>query len=402
MLTAGRPASAGCRPSTSDVVARPESHYCRAVRVICWNMNGRTRAWDFLLEQVDWDVALLQEAKKPPASLVSECACVWRPKYAASRSGASLWGTAVVRRDGPLEPFEPDARFPWLRELAGSTAIAKSPDEPRWLASVHLHASPVGLEALSRISTDGVELTTRRRKGSVWEQNVVPFEFERLFAGDTYIWGGDLNTDPRMDDIPAFAGGNRRLFQVYAEAGFHDTRAPFHADYQRTFFTKRSGPYQLDHVFADSETAARVAAWQIDERPVSEASRQSDHAPILVEIAENASAAQASHVARRESAAPVKRFASGASSARAGRVQDRPPPPASEVTPVPAHEGLVPSLCRGWTAHEIVAFVQSANETQARFLAYVASHPRCTTEDLFEELGITYCPASRNPHALAR
>jgi len=31
---------------------------------------------------------------------------------------------------------------------------------------------------------------------SVWEPNVIPHELHRLFPDDTFVWGGDFNTDP--------------------------------------------------------------------------------------------------------------------------------------------------------------------------------------------------------------
>ncbi len=91
-----------------------------------------------------------------------------------------------------------------LQEPEGSTAIARSATNPRWLASVHLHASKIPDEILASRSVEGVEVATPDR--SVWEMNVIPHELRRLFGDQTFIWGGDLNTDPRMDDKPWFLG----------------------------------------------------------------------------------------------------------------------------------------------------------------------------------------------------
>jgi hypothetical protein len=94
--------------------------------------------------------------------------------------------------------------------------------------------------------------------------------------------GGDLNADPQMDDIRGFLGGNRRMFDGYLRAGTVDTRAQIHGEYQRTFFRARTGPYQLDHVFADASTAARVIDWQVDAATAQGDELLSDHAPILL------------------------------------------------------------------------------------------------------------------------
>jgi endonuclease/exonuclease/phosphatase family metal-dependent hydrolase len=255
------------------------------MRVLIWNMgNGgprnseakHERAWRYLDEQ-DFDVALLQETRKPPAWADERWSAVWKPKYARNPSGRALWGCAAVGRSIELQEYEPEDAFPWLQELAGSTAIARTHTEPRWLASVHLHASQVPDKVLAVRSVEGVELTTPG--GSVWEQNLIPHELRRLFAQETFIFGGDLNTDPRMDDKPWFLGGNRRLFEVYEESGFHDTRARFHDSYQPTY-----GDYQIDHVFADARTEQRVTGWEVDLRPATDQEPYSDHAPILVTL----------------------------------------------------------------------------------------------------------------------
>lgn len=150
--------------------------------------------------------------------------------------------------------------------------------------SVHLRASKIPDEVLASHSIEGVELTTPDK--SVWEMNLIPLELKRLFAEKTFVWGGDLNTDPRMDDKSGFLGGNRRLFQIYAESGFYDTRMRFHNSYQQTYFTARTGEYQLDHVFADARTERRAIGWQVDRQPAMQQPQYSDHAPIFIALDE--------------------------------------------------------------------------------------------------------------------
>ena len=261
------------------------------MRLVVWNMgNGgpgnseekHERAWQYLDEQ-EWDVALLQETRKPPESVEGRYASrVWRPKYARRPTGRALWGCAVIARSLELEEYEPDEAFPWLEALEGSTAIARSASNPRWLASVHLRASKIADEVVAAGSMEGVVVTTP--DGSVWEMNVIPHELGRLFGDQTFIWGGDLNTDPRMDDTRWALGGNRRLFEVYAESGYHDTRARFFDSVQQTYFKAGTAAYQIDHVFADARTEQLVTGWHVDPRPATEQLPYSDHAPIFVTV----------------------------------------------------------------------------------------------------------------------
>jgi endonuclease/exonuclease/phosphatase family metal-dependent hydrolase len=129
---------------------------------------------------------------------------------------------------------------------------------------------------------EGIEATTRN--GTIWETNVVPHELHRLFGSETFLWGGDLNCDPKMDDRRWFAGGNRRTFEIYQEAGSFDTRTRFHSTHQQTFFRPGTGRYQLDHVFVDRITERRVTNWAVDPYPATSAAPLSDHAPILLTL----------------------------------------------------------------------------------------------------------------------
>jgi endonuclease/exonuclease/phosphatase family metal-dependent hydrolase len=114
--------------------------------------------------------------------------------------------------------------------------------------------------------------------------DLIPFELHRLFAGQTFIWGGDLNSAERMDDVPGFSGGNRRLRGIWAKAGSRDLRTRFFAEEQRTFFAPNRAAYQLDHVFEDTATEGRVVDWRVDTQPVLSQPGLSDHAPIWVEL----------------------------------------------------------------------------------------------------------------------
>src|SRR4051812_47790349 len=109
-------------------------------------MANRARAWDWLHDRTDVDVALLQEASEPP-----DWACrrfssrVWRPKHGGH------WGSAVLSRSLELEPHDPTSQFPWHTELAGSTAIARSNGEPTWLVSVHLKDRQISRDVFDRV-----------------------------------------------------------------------------------------------------------------------------------------------------------------------------------------------------------------------------------------------------------
>ena len=273
-------------------LVQASARFALRMRVVVWNMacggpGGSQaryeRAWSYLRDELPFDVALVQEAPQPPGWAKAHwSSVVWSPKYATARIRRPLWGCAVIGASIDLVAFEVGSVFPWLSELVGSTAIATAGADPRWLASVHLRAAAIPADVVERHSIDGIEIATRDR--SVWETHVIPHELHRLFGGDTFMWGGDFNADPRMDDRPGFAGGNRSMFKAYELAGSRDTRARFHPDYVQTYFKPRTNAYQLDHVFADAATERRVCGWRIDRSAATSREPYSDHAPIVVDL----------------------------------------------------------------------------------------------------------------------
>ena len=239
------------------------------------------RAWSHLLERDDFDVGLLQETQEPPAWARDAFPdCVWRPKYADTGRG-KRWGCAVISRTLELEPYEPEERFPWLRARAGATAIARVYTNPTWLASVHFTHKPVPPELLVELGFEGIEVTTRN--GKIFETNGLPHELHHLFGDDGFLWGGDLNSDERMDDVSGFAGGNRRIREIYREAGAVSVRALFREQPQQTYFRRGALRDELDHVFVDQVTAEHVVSWRVDPEPATTLGL-SDHAPLLIDL----------------------------------------------------------------------------------------------------------------------
>ena len=237
-------------------------------------------------------MALLQETRDPrPWADDLWSSVVWRPMPGPPGLRRTLWGSAVIARSLRLEEYEPGDAYPWLRALGGSVAVARWAGQPAWLASVHAQASPVPQELLDLHPWADVPLCAP--DGSVWEQDLIPFELHRLFGDETFLWGGDLNSAEIMDDV-GFLGGSRQLRRTWRAAGSCDLRRRFYEDEQQTFLrvTRRRLPsgehrimrYQLDHAFADAETERRVVDWRVDTGLATATPAFSDHAPILIEL----------------------------------------------------------------------------------------------------------------------
>lgn len=254
------------------------------MKLICWNMAGalpynssaHARAWQWLHEQ-DVDIALVQEAALQGDAAAHWDSVVWSSKYGHN------WGSAVLTRGTSYKPWQSSPTHPWLREVGGAACVAE-PEDPvgLWLVSVHssagawrqadLHSLPP-LDGIARCSEDRSEL---------WEIEVVAHELKHVVRNQPFVMGGDLNSALAFDRN---YGGreNEVLFANLAEAGYVDVRPRHQRDEVQTYFKAGTLAYQLDHVFADAATEARVSSWSV----VTEVSSElclSDHAPLLVTI----------------------------------------------------------------------------------------------------------------------
>jgi endonuclease/exonuclease/phosphatase family metal-dependent hydrolase len=287
--------SGDARLSRTDM---PDSLCCGrpAMRIVTWNIAKRPAPWQFL-EELEADVALLQEAIPPhnPKGQQLDLVSIaptregWRsmvaaPTYREVHGRGGRWGSAILSRTAELEAYEPHDSMPWLRMLWGGTAVARLTDPPIWLASIHSDAGPVRADQLGGRS---IEALRRCDLKHILEIELVVADLERLFSGSRFIAGGDLNASLALDaNYHPNNPSNARLFANLAEAGFVDLRPRFFEDEQQTWFKAGTGPYQLDHVFADADTEKRVVSWRVIHEAVEREPQLSDHAPIEVIVAE--------------------------------------------------------------------------------------------------------------------
>lgn len=254
------------------------------MKLIFWNMAGawpskaaaHARAWQWLNEP-DADVALIQEAVLQEDTEARWRSVVWSSKYGHN------WGSAVLARDTSYTLWQPGAANPWLSKVGGAACVAE-PEDPYglWLVSIRSSAGPwrntdlhslPPLDGIARCSADGSEL---------WEIEVVAHELKHVVRNQQFVMGGDLNSALAFDRN---YGGqeNEVLFANLAEAGYVDVRPRHQPDEVQTYFKLGARAYQLDHVFADAATEARVSSWSVA-TDVSSKFCLSDHAPILITI----------------------------------------------------------------------------------------------------------------------
>jgi endonuclease/exonuclease/phosphatase family metal-dependent hydrolase len=255
------------------------------VKIMCWNLGhaaGRwrddpdlhDRAWHWIAA-VDPDLAFLQETQPPEWA---------RERWEILTLPHSFWASALVtKRGSQVIPVVLPPRG--VIERAGSfhaTAEVELPDGDRlFVASVHAsphEAPPWGCRPFRRSAI------ARASVGKPWWNDVAFAGFRDLVVGRRFLIAGDWNTSRWLDKNGAPEPAGAEFFDRAAGAGWVELSLDADGREGKTWYGSTNPRFcQLDHVFADSETAATVRSFRIDPHPV-EAFGLSDHAPMILEL----------------------------------------------------------------------------------------------------------------------
>ena len=286
------------------------------MKIVCWNMkwNGnRERAWA-LLREMDADIALLQEAGKPPPSVSDWAEVDPEPWRIAGRTGTSVqWRSAVARLSDRVD-------IEWIesKPIAQAGYYDFAVSRPGSLAAAIV--TPKGGSPLTVASMYAVWENYTRHSGrssatlAAGSLHRMISDLTRLVGRRTrMIAGGDLNIYRRKSDRPTpwtwpdgFAMHYGTVFDRMAAIGvpFVGPQAPHgrqptnlekrEAGDVLTFYTPQEGrpekaTQQLDFVFATQNIADHVTVRALND--VSEWG-PSDHCRILIEAPDGRRAAE--------------------------------------------------------------------------------------------------------------
>jgi endonuclease/exonuclease/phosphatase family metal-dependent hydrolase len=269
------------------------------VRVVTWNMafwsyrRAHDRAWGWLLDTVKPDVALVQECVVPDWVRSRGLSVHWERAYL---EGKQDWGTGIVAQ-GPLKPARLPALDSWLADLPpsvpGRGGLRGIHRADGWLASastivpslgptvfhsVHSPSYPIEPKRLDGIDIGGMKL---KNNPDLWFTDVL-FTFLKKQL-DHVLVGGDFNAS-RLLDRTLGERGNKEFFDRIASEGFVSLHRKFHDMDEQTFFKKGKGRHQLDYLYGDAKVAAQARSCCVV--PYEEVREYSDHAPLVVELAD--------------------------------------------------------------------------------------------------------------------
>lgn len=210
-------------------------------------------AWDYLLQELRPDVALVQEALvskiDEARSEHSVTVCDLGPNVVA--------GTAVLVRGFETSVAPPIAVSPHTYAV---TAEIRTPGGPLSVVSVHVYPGEEQHADLARL----VELL-----GST-------------FADLPVLVGGDFNSARRFDEV--YGGKRHRTFFAAMEtAGLHEVHWGIHGREIQSFWGRQTKEaYQDDHFFVTNAWAPRIVSCTVIDNDVVR--RVSDHGPVVMEL----------------------------------------------------------------------------------------------------------------------
>ena len=151
------------------------------VNIVCWNMAHKHESWRYLLD-TEFDLALLQEACRPPDDIAERVEIDPAPWSASERGGGAKWRTAI--------------------------AVVSDRVSVEWLA-----AKPIGRAASDEIAVSSPGTLTAAqvtpRSGEPFMAVSLYAELENPLRGEGSWIYSDASTHRLVSDLAAFVGRQR-------------------------------------------------------------------------------------------------------------------------------------------------------------------------------------------------
>jgi len=239
------------------------------MRIVDWNINRRLPPWEYLINELDPDIALIQECSKLPKTLDSS-------KVIHTLAKDRKFGNAIYVKDAVWEELSIDTT------RTGSLMVARvTTPKDESLVVINLYGL---LESLHENPS---------RKLVHPGIHIALSELSYLLGGLTrpkytnFVLAGDFNNDRRMDTHPTFARKGKRttnlMFDRVEDYRLQDCVKEYYPDSVQTY-RHNTGNYfwQLDHMFASKKIFKNLNNLYIDNS--DEVNRLSDHNPIVADF----------------------------------------------------------------------------------------------------------------------
>jgi exonuclease III len=217
--------------------------------------KGFSDSWDFLLERINPDIALVQETV-PNSNLSSLKHFVWE-KIGGKRN----WGSGIFSRY-PVEKVEFDNSYRGS-VIAGKISLPN--DSELTAISIHvLLEHGYSVIPLHRIFSD------------------LTWILERKMRKRDIILGGDLNASLQFDKRQK-SESHRIFFDRVKDFGLLDCLAKFYDHPIQTYRNNKGNtPWQLDYLFLTKRLEDKLEKCYVIDDPI--VAKLSDHNPVVAEL----------------------------------------------------------------------------------------------------------------------
>jgi exonuclease III len=262
-------------------------------RIITWNCRraaADSALWDYF-DELDPDVALLQEVMSVPPTVLTRYSC--QMERAMGKAGAPQRFFTAILVKGQIDRQVPlVAQGDWveaeLRLFAGNLVARQvRPDygPPMKVVSVYSPAWPVDRARLRGVDVTSVKLTLNR---DVWLTDLLwaSLGHMKLDPHERWVIAGDFNLSETFDLWRGGPRGNREYLDRMEALGLQECLRTTKGMLTPTFRNPREGVFkhQIDHLFATAALSERLLRCDIGQPEVVFEQRLSDHLSIVADF----------------------------------------------------------------------------------------------------------------------
>ena len=234
------------------------------LKVVSWNLHNKIDAWNYLFNEFNPHIGLLQESPQLPSD--------YDTNLIISKLVKQNLRNTIYTGNLKQQLIEIDEQY----EIGLiSSKVTVKEDLEISLISIYGNLSFAGILAPKIVESVGIYLETIRKNNS--DANI--------------IIAGDFNMDRRMDDNPTirFVKKGQRttniIFDRVLDFGFYDCLKKSYPDFVQTYRhyrNKKNYPWQIDHMFATKKEYDSLK--KIEVMLNDEIEKISDHNPIVAEF----------------------------------------------------------------------------------------------------------------------
>ncbi len=264
------------------------------MKVVSWNVRGSTTgspSWAYL-EEIDPDIALLQEVTKIPKAITNKY-CFRMKKARKPKTQDQKFSTAILVKGEVLEEIHFSSEIDWVAKeinyYKGNILGFKVNTEDYKnlnVVSVYSPAWPIEPERIKDIDISGIKLD---KNPSLWLTEILwkALQNARISNEDDWVVAGDLNSSLTFD-IKWGPRSNDQVMRRMANLGFYECLKGFHNAIVPTFRAPRGGYIedQIDHLFVTQNIKNDLQNCYVGSLDIFKRSL-SDHLPIIAEFAQS-------------------------------------------------------------------------------------------------------------------